>query len=85
MANKGKITKIIGPVVDVKFEQELPGIYQALEVFKQSSDKSEKERVVLEVQQQLEGNKVRTISMGSTDGLSRGMEVIDTGQLISTA
>ena len=79
--NKGKITQIIGPVVDVKFEEKLPEIYQALEVFKQSSDK--KEKVVLEVQQQLEGNKVRTVSMGSTDGLSRGMEVIDTGQPIT--
>jgi len=81
--NIGKITQIIGPVVDVEFEKELPEIYTALEVYKQSSDQKEKERVVLEVQQQLEGNKVKTVSMGSTDGLSRGMEVTDTGQPIT--
>jgi len=79
--NKGKISQIIGPVVDIKFEQDLPEIYTALEVFKEAEDK--KQRIVLEVQQQLEGNIVRTVAMDSTDGLSRGMEVINTGQPIT--
>jgi F-type H+-transporting ATPase subunit beta len=77
----GKITQIIGAVVDVKFEGELPEIYTALEVFKKEKEK--KHRVVLEVQQQLEGNTVRTVAMDSTDGLFRGMEVVNTHQPIT--
>lgn len=78
MANsKGKISKIIAAVIDVAFEGELPEIYTALEVV-------DKERtVVLEVQQQLEGNVVRTVAMDSTDGLRRGMDVVNTGQPIT--
>jgi len=79
--NSGKITQIIGPVVDVSFEGELPGIHSALEVFRTEGDK--KHRIVLEVQQQLEGNIVRTVAMDATDGLARNMEVIDTGQPIT--
>jgi len=79
--NKGKISQVIGAVVDVDFDGELPEIYTALEVFKQ--EKGEKHRVVLEVQKQLEGNKVRTVSMDSTDGLQRGMDVLNTGQPIT--
>lgn len=77
----GKISQIIGPVVDVKFDKDLPQIYTALEVFKEEGGK--KHKIVLEVQQQLEGNVVRTVSMDSTDGLSRNMEVINTGEPIS--
>ncbi|MFA6391119.1 MAG: F0F1 ATP synthase subunit beta [Patescibacteria group bacterium] len=73
----GKISQIIGPVVDVKFDKDLPLIYTALEVYKEENGK--KHKIVLEVQQQLEGNVVRTVSMDSTDGLSRNMEVINTG------
>jgi len=75
--NKGNITQVIGPVVDVKFEKDLPAIYNALEI---AMDKS---KLTLEVQQQLPGNIVRTVAMSSTDGLKRGMEVVDTGAGIS--
>lgn len=79
--SNGKISQIIGAVVDVKFEGELPEIFIALEVFKNEGGKQH--RVVLEVQQQLEGNTVRTIAMDSTDGLARGMEVVNTRQPIT--
>ncbi len=75
--NKGTISQVIGPVVDVKFEKEVPAIYNALEITQ------EKGKLTLEVQQQLPGNIVRTIAMSSTDGLKRGMEVLDTGSGIS--
>jgi len=75
--NKGKISQVIGPVVDVEFGDNLPKIYDALEI------KTEKgEKLVLEVHQHLGGSKVRAVSMGSTDGLRRGMDVSDTGMTI---
>jgi F-type H+-transporting ATPase subunit beta len=77
MNNKGTISQVIGPVVDVKFEKDLPQIFQALEVA------VEDKKLTLEVQQQLPGNVVRTIAMSSTDGLKRGMAVADTGAGIS--
>lgn len=76
--NTGKILQVIGPVVDVEFEKELPKIYDALEI-KIEGDK----KLVLETHQHTGGNKVRAVAMGSTDGLKRGMEVIDTGAPIS--
>ncbi len=76
--NKGKITQVIGPVVDVEFEDGMPRIYDALEI-KLEGD----EKLVLETHQHTGGNKVRAVAMGSTDGLRRGMEVIDTGAAIS--
>ncbi|EOD78143.1 ATP synthase F0F1 subunit beta [Grimontia sp. AD028] len=73
----GKIVQIIGAVVDVEFPQEsVPQVYDALNV------KREGERLVLEVQQQLGGGIVRTIAMGSSDGLRRGLEVENTGRPI---
>lgn len=75
--NKGYITQIIGVVVDVRFPNELPKIYNALTVTKDS------DKIVLEVQQHLGGNEVRTIAMGSTDGLQRGLAVTDTGSPIT--
>jgi len=75
--NTGKITQIIGAVVDVTFAKELPPIYQALEVTMGSG-----EVLVLEVQQHLGGSSVRTVAMGSTDGLARGLDVRDTGTTI---
>src|SRR5687767_2302041 len=76
--NKGKITQIIGPVLDVQFDVEnVPGIYSALEI------KLGKDRLVAEVQQHLGDGQVRAVSMGSTDGVKRGMEVTDTGAPIS--
>ncbi len=80
--NKGKIVEIIGPVLDVYFEQELPAIYNALEI--RAADPSGEEiRLVAEVEQHLGGNKVRAVAMDSTDGLARGMEVLDTGQPVT--
>ncbi|MCB9798108.1 F0F1 ATP synthase subunit beta [Candidatus Nomurabacteria bacterium] len=75
--NTGTISQIIGVVVDVHFEQTVPEIYGALEVDSNGTT------LVLEVQQHLGSNTVRTIAMGSTDGLSRGDEVKDTGAPIS--
>ena len=78
MTNIGKITKIVSVVVDVAFESTVPPIYTALEVQKQDGTK-----LVLEVQQLLGDNEVRTVAMGSTDGISRGVDVIDTNNPIS--
>ena len=72
MIGKGKITQVIGAVVDVKFEGELPEILTALECDNGGS------RLVLEVAQHLGESSVRTIAMDSTEGLKRGDEVIDT-------
>ena len=76
MASKGKIKQIIGAVVDVHFPNDnvLPDIYNALEITRDNGDK-----LVLEVQQHLGEDSVRTIAMDGTEGLVRGMEVIDTG------
>ncbi|MFA5644147.1 MAG: F0F1 ATP synthase subunit beta [Patescibacteria group bacterium] len=73
----GTIRQVIGAVVDVYFEGDLPSIYTALEV------NLEDRKIILEVQQHLGFNVVRTISMGSTDGLKRGDQAINTGQGIS--
>lgn len=75
--NTGTISQVIGVVVDMHFPQELPAIYNAVEVNKG------KEKLVFEVQQHLGTNTVRTIAMGSTDGLERGMEAKDSGKPIS--
>lgn len=76
MPNIGKIAQIIGPVVDVSFagSDKLPKIYDALVI-----DKENGQQIVLEVQQHLGEENVRTIAMDSTDGLIRGMAVKDTG------
>jgi F-type H+-transporting ATPase subunit beta len=75
---KGTITQIIGAVVDVAFEGKPPSIYNALYV-KQKDGKT----LVLEVEQHIGGGNVRTIAMSSTDGLTRGIEAVDTGVPIS--
>jgi len=75
--NIGKIKRIIGPVVDVEFTDNLPEIYSALTVNKGGKN------IVLEVEQHIGGNVVRTVAMDTTDGLSRGIEVTDTGAPIS--
>ncbi len=79
-ANIGKVSQIIGPVVDVYFETEskLPGIHEALEIIREDGHK-----IVLECQQHIGEDTVRTIAMDSTDGLSRGMPVTATGHNIS--
>jgi F-type H+-transporting ATPase subunit beta len=82
--NKGKIIQVIGPIVDVEFSSEnIPAIYNALKVTIKSGSKDEQHIVVLEVAQHLGENRVRSIALHSTDGLVRGMEVIDTGAPIS--
>jgi len=73
----GTITRIIGPVVDVNFGENLPDIYTALEVAK--GDK----KLVLETEQHLGGGMIRAVAMDTTDGLSRGMKVVNTGAPIS--
>ncbi|MDH7515166.1 MAG: F0F1 ATP synthase subunit beta [Bacteroidota bacterium] len=81
--NKGKIVQVIGPVVDVDFSGgRLPSILDALIVPLPHSEGTDGE-LVLEVQQHLGEDRVRTVAMDSTDGLVRGMEVIDTGEQIT--
>ena len=76
--NEGLITQIIGPVIDVEFQQgELPEIYNALNITMEDGT-----IVVAEVQQMLGSNRVRTVAMSSTDGLKRGMKVVNTGEPI---
>ncbi len=77
MSKKGKITQIIGAVVDVNFETELPEIYTALEVNNSGN------KLILEVAQHLGENDVRTIAMDATEGLKRGDEVTNTGAPIT--
>ncbi len=74
--NKGRISQVIGAVVDVSFDGELPEILSALETDNNGN------RLVLEVAQHLGEGTVRTIAMDSTDGLTRGQEVTDTGSQI---
>jgi len=77
--NVGRISQIIGPVLDVKFEPgQLPPVYHALEI-----DRGEDGKLILEVAQHLGENSVRAVAMDSTDGLVRGMEVRDTGEYIT--
>ena len=80
--NIGKIVQIIGPVIDVDFPSgKLPAINNALEIKRKNSEGVE-ETLVTEVQQQLGEDRVRTVAMDSTDGLKRGMDVLDTGNPI---
>ena len=81
MANVGRVKQVIGPVVDVSFSGEgvkLPEIFNALEIDRESGGK-----LVLEVQRHLGQDSVRAISMDSTDGLTRGAKVTDTGKAIA--
>src|SRR6185369_6131691 len=81
VGNKGKIVKVLGPVVDVEFPEALPGIYNALTV--EYTVQNQPAKVTLEVQQHLGDRWVRTISMSGTEGLKRGFEVTDTRGPIS--
>ena len=82
MSNTGKIVKVIGAVVDAKFEAEgLPDIYNALVVSRDTGEGDGK--LVLEVQQHLGDNRVRAVAMSSTDGIVRGMDIENTGAAIS--
>ena len=78
---KGRIVRIVGPVIDVEFPQDaMPAIYNALTV--DGDTPIGQVHVVLEVQMHLPGDLVRAVAMSSTDGLIRGMEVVDTGNPI---
>ena len=75
--DKGTIVQIIGAVVDVEFaENSIPELYDALEI---KGDGASRPDIVLEVQQQIGGGVVRCIAMGSSDGMSRGLEAVNTG------
>ena len=79
--NVGTIKQIIGPVVDVSFagsDSTIPDILNALEITRPSGEK-----VILEVQQHLGEDSIRAVAMDSTDGLMRGMQVVDTGKNIT--
>jgi F-type H+-transporting ATPase subunit beta len=89
----GKVIQITGPVIDVEFPPgELPNIYNALRIerpkeaqraFSEGESASEEATLVVEVQQHLGNNWVRTVAMSTTDGLSRGLDAVDTGAPIS--
>lgn len=82
--NEGKIVQVIGPVVDVEFaEGKIPEIYNALNIERKSPQTGEPEVLVCEVQLHLGENRTRAIAMDSTDGLVRGMKVVDSGAPIS--
>src|SRR5687768_16961236 len=88
MANEnvqtGQIVQIIGPVIDVEFSGNyLPPIYQALRVTSEGFDSETPINVIAEVQQHLGEGRVRAVSMLPTDGMVRGMKVIDTGSSIT--
>ena len=79
--NKGKILKVVGPVVDVEFSETIPAIYDALTV--ECKIQGQPTKLTLEVQQHLGDKSVRAISMSGTEGLKRGFEVTDSGGPIS--
>ena len=85
MTTTGKIKRIIGPVVDVEFADHVPDIYSALTVMNGVPNPADGQakKLVLEVEQHIGGNTVRAVAMDTTDGLSRGQEVTDTGAPIS--
>src|SRR5688572_30481238 len=80
--NIGKITQVIGSTFDAEFEEEhLPAIYNAVKI--ESDKKGVKINLTGEVQQHLGGSRVRCVALGSTDGLIRGQDVVDTGAPVS--
>ena len=79
--NVGRIIEIKGVVIDAAFDDDLPAIYNAVEIAVPGADGGR--TLVAEVQQHLGDNRVRAIAMDATDGLARGLEVVDTGASIS--
>src|SRR4026209_592774 len=80
----GTVVQVIGPVIDVEFATgDLPEIYNAVRIVSDGGPGVEKIDVVAEVEQHLGENRVRTVAMKPTDGMTRGMSVIDTGAPIS--
>ncbi|KPJ79771.1 MAG: ATP F0F1 synthase subunit beta [Gemmatimonas sp. SG8_23] len=81
-SNVGKIVQVIGPVIDAEFSPDsMPEIYNALELNFEQGGRAQ--RLVFEVAQHIGRNQVRAVAMDSTDGVQRGMDVLDTGQAIS--
>ncbi|MCE5300332.1 MAG: F0F1 ATP synthase subunit beta [Spirochaetia bacterium] len=83
--NEGKVVQVIGPIIDIEFPQgKLPAIYNAIKVEGEYSVSGEKHKIdlVTEVAMHTGDNTVRTVAMSSTDGISRGMKAIDTGDPI---
>ena len=84
--SKGRVVQVIGPVVDAEFPPgKLPAIYNALRIEQEADPKAHQEAIhlTLETAQHLGENRIRAIAMSSTDGLMRGMEVLDTGEAIT--
>ena len=82
--NVGQVVQVIGNVVDVEFSSgQLPAIFNALRIVDEKELSSEKLEIVVEVQQHLGENRVRTVAMQPTEGLVRGMKALDTGQPIT--
>ena len=79
----GKVVQVIGPVIDIEFPEGLPEIYNAVRIVSEGGPGVEKIDVVAEVEQHLGENRVRTVAMKPTDGMTRGMTAIDTGAPIS--
>jgi len=79
----GKVVQVIGPVIDIEFPEGLPEIYNAVRIVSEGGPGVEKIDVVAEVEQHLGENRVRAVAMKATDGMTRGMTVIDTGAAIS--
>ena len=79
--NKGRIVQVVGAVVDVEFPETPPAIYNALTI--EYKVQGQPTKLTLEVEQHLGDNWVRTVAMSSTEGLKRGLEVVDTGKPIS--
>jgi F-type H+/Na+-transporting ATPase subunit beta len=79
----GKVVQVIGPVIDIEFPEGLPSIYNAVRIVSDGRGGGDKIDVVAEVEQHLGENRVRAVAMKPTDGMTRGMEVIDTGAPIS--
>jgi F-type H+/Na+-transporting ATPase subunit beta len=79
----GRVVQVIGPVVDIEFDAEtLPEIYNAISITSPASNGSTAVDLVCEVQQHIGRNQVRAVAMSATDGLTRGMEAVDTGKAI---
>jgi F-type H+-transporting ATPase subunit beta len=84
MANVGKVVQVIGPVVDIEFDEEhLPAIYNAVRIVDPGKETGLPVDVVCEVQQHLGENRVRTVAMEPTDGMVRGMRAEDSGEGIT--
>ena len=79
----GRVVQVIGPVIDIEFPEELPAIYNAVRIVSDGGGGRSSIDVVAEVEQHLGENRVRAVAMKPTDGMTRGMQVIDTGARIS--